>query len=280
MTRFLKLVSLFTLGFIIIVAIQASPTYYLLRSKQYTLPSNKTIFITGDSHTECAIDQTYLPNIMNCSMSGEPFLNSYHKISNVIRDNKNIDTILLGISPFHINPNSDYDRVDKFDEINRYFYLFTFNDFKEIGLHDDLFKWLKIINWIDIYTSPNILNALGRSLSLEERELAADIELHKKLKGTDSTFYGNRITCLYLDNIVKLCQSKNKKLIFISTPIYKAEAIYNTKYFYDFLSNNYPDIEFWDYTNFQVPDSCYANCNHLNRYGAEIFTQTLKKDKL
>lgn len=242
MKRF-SLLSLLFLGLLAVFVIaQAIPTYYTLNNKPYTLPEQIRTVVVGDSHNECA-------------------------------------TVILGISPNHIYTNSDNRFIYQNNFASNCIYLWNFQDFSNVGIRSDILKWINIINWTSIYTDKQITNSLGKHLPLEEKALQKSIVQFEKLRGTDSVFYGNKVELMYLDKIINLCAANDVKLILISTPIYHTDRFFDTGYFYRTLKEKYGEIEFWDYTDFELPDSYFADVHHLNKWGAEQFTRHLIADK-
>lgn len=89
--------------------------------------------------------------------------------------------------------------------------------------------------------------------------------------------YGNRLTLEYLDKMIKLCEERNIKVIALNTPVYLAWKYEEPQYYYDYLSQKYPDLELWDYLDADIPDDYRRDINHLNKKGAEWFTAIVKE---
>ena len=79
----------------------------------------------------------------------------------------------------------------------------------------------------------------------------------------------------YLKRILELAQLYQIKPILVSMPLYRAENFFDMDTFYRVLKEEFPDVEFWDYSNFPLGDDCRQDINHLNRWGAEIFSREL-----
>lgn len=60
--------------------------------------------------------------------------------------------------------------------------------------------------------------------------------------------------------------------------MYNKDFYYNTEDFYKAYENNYAEIPFLDYSDWNCPDSYRKDEHHLNQIGATIFTQKLKRD--
>ncbi|KAA6315881.1 hypothetical protein EZS27_033728 [termite gut metagenome] len=59
--------------------------------------------------------------------------------------------------------------------------------------------------------------------------------------------------------------------------MYHAERFYNMDNFYKLIEEKYNDITFWDYGNYELPDSCYSDVGHLNHIGAKKFSAMLQE---
>lgn len=89
----------------------------------------------------------------------------------------------------------------------------------------------------------------------------------------------------YLMKIVSLCKKKNLRLILLKTPLMK-EYFDRIPAYYKTLSAEtlqqvkalHPEVEYYDYNAFSLPDDLFIDCDHLNREGADIFTARLNRD--
>jgi len=86
----------------------------------------------------------------------------------------------------------------------------------------------------------------------------------------------------YLNRIIDLCRTHHVKLFLYSSPL--------TKNYYDLIPEFYisklekikkelpEDVFFMDYTFYPMPDSCFYDANHVNRYGAEIISRKVVEE--
>lgn len=106
------------------------------------------------------------------------------------------------------------------------------------------------------------------------KTFAADSE---ELAKEDSQLasFSNTITRAQLRELKQYCDAKKIKLIGLNTPVYQAEHYLNIKNFNHLMSEEFQDIELWDYMDLEIADSCRRDVNHLNRNGATLFSKIL-----
>jgi hypothetical protein len=224
------------------------------------------ILILGDSHTECAINDTIFTNSYNYSKSADLFIYSYVKLVNITSASK-IDTLILSVSPVSLN-----ERIEKWlHKTNKLLFRFPLEDAMFLFRYDPL----AIGRLFNIFNVKTGANKVGGYLYLDRFKLQKDLELRATQKSPDSCI-PHDAQLLYLDKIVEYCKSKSIKLIFINTPMYHAERFYNMDNFYKIIEEKYNDVTFWDYGNYVLPDSCYGDVDHLNHIGAKIFSAMLQ----
>jgi hypothetical protein len=80
---------------ITIVIVAVVTVYSILSGASFAVPKDKNILIVGDSHTECAIDDSIFTRSFNISQSGTAYLYSYIKLRKILVENSHIDTVLV-----------------------------------------------------------------------------------------------------------------------------------------------------------------------------------------
>lgn len=255
-------------SFVIIVIYIVQICFISWKVKQTVIPaeSTKHILLLGDSHTECAINDTICSMLYNYSKGSDTSPISYFKIKKALADNLSIDTILISFSPLSIGVTADKFILNRNESLANTLPFWNFEDFILLPFP------FNIVGLNYIFNTSSIKMA-GGYLYLVRNKLNTDIERRKHLTEKPT---GNKITLLYLKKIVDLCQCKNIKLIFINTPIYQASKYYDTDLYYKIYNEQFSEIELWDYMNMSFPDSCRGDINHLNYKGASIFSEHLK----
>lgn len=274
MNKFIKGVVYFGIICTVIYGLQVAIIITISSYKGLKLDTEKSILIVGNSQTECAVNDSICTNIFNFSKSSETSPISYVKIRQILNDNPKIDTIMIGFNPLYVNNNADYWLYSRqhFAEIAPFW---SFDDFINFPFNLQNFG---LRSFRAFLLTSNKLNDLGGYQYIIRDKLHTDIKRREtQAETTESTSpSGNKMSLLYINKIISLCKQKNIKLIFINTPTYQASKYFDTQDFYRLYNDNFATIEFWDYIDMQLPDSCFGDINHLNHRGAKIFSETLK----
>ncbi len=123
------------------------------------------------------------------------------------------------------------------------------------------------------------MDRLGNNRVSELRNLEKSIKKERdpnavgRLHGDDSV--GNVRQIEFLRKMVELSRSRGARVVFLNLPLYRDEVFFDVPYFKNLLKTEFSDVEFWDYADFPIPDDCRQDINHLNRWGAEIFSREL-----
>lgn len=248
----------------------------------YKIPVSKNIIVLGNSMPEMSIDDSLLPKVCNLSCSGKGYLFCWLDVQQLLKLNPQVDSVILAISPIHIMEDPDgayYDKVS-LNSFKYYAPFFPFDDL--LKLPEKSFFVETLIGGGIIYMfnpvkpgsyKRNERNKLQRDLFLRT-EGERVVNVHKK-RGESK----NEITLYAIEQIKRVCQESNVKLIFLSTPIYQAVKWYNLSAYRSLVAEKLTSVpnEFWDYTDLSLPDSCYADVIHLNYKGAGVFTKILKQ---
>ena len=64
----------------------------------FTIDSDKKVLVLGNSHAECAINDSTLPNYFNLPQSESAYFYDYLKLWEVVNHNPQIDTLIIGCS--------------------------------------------------------------------------------------------------------------------------------------------------------------------------------------
>jgi hypothetical protein len=225
------------------------------------------VLILGDSHTEDAINDTIFTNSYNYSQGGDPFIYSYVKLVNITSASK-IDTLLLSVSPVSIGAGEQ-----SLHKTNKLLFRFPWEDLTFLSQYNPL----AIGHSFNIFDIRINTNNVGGYVYMDRFNLQKNLEQWGTTKKTLDPCIPHDAQLLYLDKIIEYCKSKSIQLIFINTPMYHAERFYNMDNFYKLIEEKYNDVTFWDYGNYELPDSCYADVGHLNYIGAKKFSAMLQE---
>ena len=98
----------------------------------FTIDSDKNVLVLGNSHPECAINDSILPNYFNLAQSGSAYFYDYLKLREVVNHNPQIDTLIIGYSYGDLKESmnnwiTDEDKIDY--KMRTYLFLFNPQDY-------------------------------------------------------------------------------------------------------------------------------------------------------
>lgn len=262
-----------------------------LRTMSFALPPDKKIVFIGDSHIEIGVNETLIPNAYNFAKSGDPYLDQLTRLKRLLEDNPQVETIFITATPHSLARYGDQRIFSDFvmqSVVPTAFPLYSRRE-RDLYLKKDPLRLAKFVFGKPMSSAKRTIDAclsrqramakLGARHDSASRNLEKSIAVErglrpgKKLHGDDSC--GTELQVAYLREIVELTRSRGARIIFLNPPLYRAEEFFDVAYFENLLKEKFSDIEFWDYADFPMPDDCRQDINHLNRWGAEIFSREL-----
>lgn len=280
--HFFKRLVLFALIFAGVAILIPGTAGLKMKSHKFNLPDRQTILFIGDSHIAQGVDDSVIPGAFNSSVSADSYLTAFLRLKLIIRDNPQIHTVFLGVSPYSISQGSDETIFRPSLVAMKVPYYAPHFEKEEVLAYlkrtpKDFFR--------SIFLSPT--NYLRKS-KLQNKKYFKKLgdfnprpfkSLEKAIANTQTLekphSWGNYYELTYLKKICALCKNSNVDLIFLNTPIYNAEQYLDIPYYYATLKNSFSEIECWDYMNLSVPDEYREDINHLNEQGARFFAQIL-----
>ncbi len=252
------------------------------------LPDDTHIVFFGNSHVECAINDTILKNCFNFGRSGERMEFIYSKVKLVQKYNSDLDTIVIGYDNVLLSHSSTIG----FNSVlyNPYFFdTFSSDNLAKMmacGSFDYIeshivhpFNWLKFTDNISSYlgkkTDITNMNNLGGYLYLYRDKLEEDIIRRGDNKYITTEF--DELSVYFLNQTIEFCKDKNISVIFLFPPQH-GKCPLDSTYYSRFYKNNYQDIKFYDFKDLQLPDSCFGDLDHLNHKGAAVFSEYLERE--
>lgn len=278
---------------------------YLYRIDKLHVPENVNVLILGDSQPQCAVNDSVFSNSVNFSQNSEHFFLTYTVLQLVVKNNPQINTLILGCSYHNLSAFSERyifykgNYKDNFPElvIPRYYPILDFKDkiFLLKNNFEGVIKSFKMIvtNMVKSFTSNykeyHDYPFIGRYYASRKRvfndstvKASVDWHFYKDSAATELEEFSS-LQYEYLKKIVAFCKEKNIKLILLNTPVYEDYYKQIPKEFTDEyyrLMNELSDgdkVEFFDYYDFKVPDDFYGDGNHLNLQGAVMLTPEIMK---
>lgn len=255
----------------------------------FAIPQEKKIVFIGDSHIEIGVDETLIPGAYNFAKSGDPYFDQYFRLHRLFEDNPQISVVVISATPHSLARYGDariFSDWTMQNVIPNALPLYSPREWKMYFGREPL-RMVKFIfnkpktlakNTLS-FQREKTMGVLGKRVVSEGRNLERSIRVErgtlpgKRLHGDDAA--GTTLQIEYLRKIVDLSRSRGAKIIFLNPPLYHAEEFFDVPYFESVLRENFPDVKFWDYGDFPIPDDCRQDINHLNRWGAEIFSREL-----
>jgi hypothetical protein len=283
MRSFLKNITLISLLSILIFVSAISWSYYqITRSVLENCPEEIDFLILGDSHAQNGIDPNFLNgNNFNFASSGETYFFCLQKLNFILANNKKVNHLILTLSPHNIDKKIDslwvINENNFIAKTSSYFPLINFNEFLLFSrsLNPNYTLYSSIASSI---ASESIYQIERAAILKKSPFLGGFTPNEKKLEPSSvkptiskglSEF--SEIQINYLNQIIDLCSKNNIPLTLINIPTFHGQEL-NTEIFsklktpYSYLNmgptfNNFPDY--------------FADSNHLNPTGAELFSKAL-----
>jgi hypothetical protein len=288
MKKFLiNILIFFTFNLVILILVLGS-VYFITSSSSFKIPEEKNIIVVGDSHTECAIDDSIFSRSINISQSGTAYLYSYVKLRKFLNENPHVDTVLIS---FH--GGSIQKSIDEWILGDRYILAHIPEYFSLLGT-EELFLFrnkpsfysaiikmpVKHIRGILKFVIKRTLTYkdlyIGGYLRLDRDRLQGAIELEGNMEIPKNEYSEYQLE--YLLKIVELCNNKDVELILFNSPTYNPEKYGNLSLLADCYNAYFSNITYLDFSSFVLPDYGYGDIGHLNFKGAEIFSQYLENN--
>lgn len=267
---------------ILMAGIAYTQTGHILNFK---IPADDHVVFVGNSQFEMAINDSTLTGCKNVAKSAKQYLFMRIDIENLIEQNPQIDTVFLVISPFSIRTSDadrSYEDQSYIESVTYYAPYLSYSDIQELPISMPFVKDLLFGGCLKYLASPQ---DCGGYIWNTRDDMNADKKKHERDEnyekaGTPTTVQnGNHITRHQLALIGEICKKNNIKLIYLSTPNWDAQKKYDIAGFRQQVAElqKAHNADYWDFVDYPLADSCYADMTHLNWKGAIEFTKVLKE---
>ncbi len=292
MGAFIRHTALFLLCFALLLLAILLGTDALLDRASFRLPAHVNTIVVGDSHVECAIDDSILTRTANLSMAGDAYLYAHAKLRRFLAENPQVDTVWLSYS--YIGLERWQDTLTRSERYNGYklpfhFFLLDTEDLPIFLAQPSFYTTLARTPYL---RRNAIKTALKRPLSyndlriggynhLDRNGLRKDIArrdgLHRSGAVPDPAFGKAHDQVLYLKKIIDLCKEQGVACILINTPMHPVIARdSDTTGYHAHWRNELGGTTLWDHAAWTMPDSCFADATHLNHEGARRYSEQLR----
>lgn len=279
--------------FLLVLIISLITSWHIIcstQNKTLRIPNNYNIAFLGSSHIEYAINDTIIKNSFNFGRSAERAEFIYCKLKLLKRYNPQLDTVIIGFDNYLLTNPSDTSSYSKL--LSPYFYnTYTITDLGKIfnsgwgcieSHISQPYNWLKLFDIIKSHFKTDFnasnMDGLGGYSYLTRDKLDEDIKRRKLSKNNQKSKYDN-LSIYFLSETIKYCNKMNITVILLHTPIHN-KLISEDNIYWNFYSENYSHLKFYDFRTLNLPDSCFGDLDHLNYKGAKVFSDFLEKEVL
>ena len=249
-------------------------------------------FLVGTSLGATAINDSILTDWQNSCVSGSNFSRTYVRTYASLPYLSNVDTVLIALGTHQVEYEFYYN-----DASIRHHTKLDENDFF-MNFHTDI--WTKIVlnspylintlfhNSAYNLLNPNILRIRGGFSAHYKKNLESDTINMNMMNLDPSTYtydYLNKIMTkqfYFIRKTIDVCLQNNKTCVLINFPLYHFDRWFNKMTYLDFLDTleGKEKILIADYEDYELPDSCYMDVVHLNKYGSDILCNDIKENGL
>ncbi len=261
--------------------------------------------IVGASHSMCSFNPDIIDNSCNISVSAENFFYTYYKTKFILKNNPQLKNIVLSFSYSHISKNNEdklFDSDASLNYFNKYFMLLDNQGKKNLrqfnqsyivsvvkfdlgiplGFIDDMNLILRLLlNKVELEEYSFWGSYYGSKNSNLKSNLI-DAKINEYFYKNGEVVAASDIMVEYLEKIILLCKENKKKIILINTPVHKQyykkiPPFYMRKYqeILTSFQKKYPEIIYYNFNQFKLEDKCYGDGDHLNKFGADIFSNKI-----
>jgi hypothetical protein len=286
MNKFLKNIITYIVSFYSILFLAIYVTNYVIKKRaNFKLEPNITKIILGNSQPECAYNDTIISNFKNLAKSGESYFYNYHKLKQVLNQNKQLNTVYIEFSTPNILVRED-EKIWENRFINHhlpnYFNFLDFRDHKLLatknitGYTHSLFKSLKLSTSRIILNKYNYIDSIGGYKYLVRDKTKRILDTLKNKPFVQKHLNNNDISnwdLKYLKKMIELCKHKNISVYLVRSPYHK-QFTGNTyeSSFQEVRQKKFSTVPFLDFKNFPVQNSEFGDLQHLNYKGATKFS--------
>ncbi len=259
--------------------------------KNFASNNNINTLIIGDSHSQCSINDSLIPNSVNISQSGEAYFYTYAKLERILNTNPNIKTVIVGYSYHNI---SEYYTAFVYGNISYsffadYFFILPVNQINELIHKNNLLiknAYRNILNsgFNNLFAKKNNYTFLGYYDSRKEAKFDT-AKMNERLR--TQYYVNNKLTGFsdinieYFEKIIDLCNNHKIRVILINTPLHKeyldkVPLKFKEKYYSLITKRSVTLVEFNDLEldkNDYLPDG-----DHISYHGANLTTLYLLKN--
>lgn len=241
---------------------------------------NANILFIGDSHIKNQINPDSFFNSYNYGNSGDIILGIKWKLKKMLNDKNIIDTVIISLGYHNFRekyPSFFNTDIHQTASVNIRRYLFI-NDWYFLR-KQDINKTLVFMNFLRKIKKPNIETMyLGHY-----KEQIGQMNDSSK-SSIDRLYYRNKKfnpeIIQHINEIIELCNSKKVRCFFIFPPThctYTRKVPTEIRNQTDSFMSVFSKSPYFMQVSLKLHDSLFFDGDHLNRFGAQIYTRNLKQ---
>lgn len=249
------------------------------------LNSKINTIILGHSHPQYAYNDSIISNTINLSYSMDSYFHSYIKLSNFIKQNPQIKSILIEFSNnsiVELMNGAIYSNNTKPKTI-KYMPFMNFNEHILLFKKNPLLYLVSKIESSLIYSKKYFNNEMNVSRDFgrfEKNSKQLKIQIVKTTSSPkpriQKTF--SYLNLYYLKKIYKLSQKHHINLYLIRSPTHKKWCGRENEFYFLKLKNIYfRQIKLLDFKNFTLSNNELGDLQHLNFNGANNYSKFIDK---
>lgn len=288
MQLFLKYLLIFLSVFILLLVLFETVTSKIFQNNASFLLERKPEYIVvGNSHSECAFNDSLISNFSNLSISAESYFYTFQKVKKILEQNKSIKTVFIEFNNNQIGENINewiWGDIRMSRLYPMYSPFMTASD-----------KFLLLRKNPDAFLNAWSLSARNRIgyIMIEKYDYSARVGGYMYLDRdkTDSLVIASRNNTVnaadseiddsvsetniqYLLKTISLCKSEGKDVFLVRSPVHELYSGYKTEsIFQGIIDQDLGNVEFLDFSRFPLQDSEFGDFDHLNYRGALVFSE-------
>lgn len=291
MRRFIKNSILFAFGIsVLFVLFFSLSNTYISRGDYFSIPKDIKSVILGHSHSACAFNDSLIDGFYNLSQNTEGYPYSYFKLKKILESNDHLDNVFVEftnnqMSAWARNRVSglylDVNMPRSFPVMDASFVLSTFGENKNPKrILNALIQGNKSNADFLLSGDDNYIRYVWKTHetpSREYKELGIDTNDPALEPIVEAGQKENRpvkgANLEYLLKLIQLCEERNVNLYLVRSPMPASTVIANEKNFHALLeTGDFRDIAFLDFKKYPLPNRMFADKQHLNSKGQDLFS--------
>ncbi|PIE87349.1 MAG: hypothetical protein CSA03_00645 [Bacteroidetes bacterium] len=284
MKKFLLRVVIFsTLTLIISFGLIALLNSLVQKDGFYHVNEDISSIVVGDSHPECAFNDSLIDSMKNFAQSGESYFYTYVKLKRILEHNSHIDRVFVEFNNGQMIKNMDssiWDDKHVSSKFPKYGFAMEYEELYLLGSHN--LSALINAQSISVLWNVDLLQKEKRTMYMLDwggyKRLTNDGEglidsAASILKSDSMVVEHSTVNLEYLLKLVKLCKEKKVEVVFVRSPVHQKYYGRKNEVTFRYIQKKYfSEIPFLDYQDKKLEDKDFADLHHLNYMGAKKFS--------